>query len=189
MFRRSVVVSMAFLAVAAVGQEAPYVDGSKMVTGKVYACIVEGVRHYTTTPKEGGDCKVINYNFESLDVGPGWVEVSKNEDQVTYLNDKSIFRSGDLAGVWVMYHFINPQPASAGVGQHRSFVERINIQCKKQTIETLQRTFYSGAVGKGKAVGSWQPLSPTLPTYAIPNSVGAAIVRIGCVPYKNLIHD
>lgn len=179
MVRRLSIALVGLLAGTANAQEAPFVDGSRQVTGKVYSCRVDGVLHYTSTPIAGGDCRTINYNYEELAVGPGWNPLTKDKEVSAYLNDR-VVRTGDKASVWVMYHFSKAVPAVSGIGQHRSYVERVDIKCKEQTLQTLQRTYYSGAVGQGQVVGEWRPLTAPLTSYAVPNSFGAATVDAAC---------
>ena len=160
------------------------VEGTRQVTGSIYACMINGVRHYMANPPKSGDCKNIKYNFAEVTPDAGWKQIGQDKKQLSYLNEDKIVREGTKRGVWAMYSMADAQPAYGSIGEHRSSVERLTIDCVKRTTTTLQRTYYTGAVGKGQVAGTWQPLSAVNPTYAVPNTIGEAMVDLSCNPTK-----
>lgn len=142
------------------------------------------MRHYTTNPPKNGDCKVINYSFAEVTPDAGWKLIGQDKKQLSYLNEDKIVKEGTKRGVWAMYSMTDVQPRNGSIGEHRSSVERLTVDCLKRTTTVLQRTYYTGAVGKGQVVGTWQPLSVGSPMYAVPNTVGEALVELSCKPTK-----
>lgn len=144
----------------------------------VYACVIDGVRHYLSRkPVDATNCyAVTKYPPSAPRPGPGWEFVASMVDSDVYRMQRNANRSA----AWVMYNYREVQPYKAGVGEHRSTIERWNLDCKEASMGTSQRTYYSDQFGTGTVVTTWQAFQKPLMSYAIPNSVGEAILNQAC---------
>jgi hypothetical protein len=155
-------------------------NAGRIVTGAVYSCVINGVRHYMAhEPEDMTGCKTINYSFvEATQPDEGWSVIDPSVGMYYYR--KGIKKTARRASVWVMYSYATDQAERSGVAAHRSLIERWSVDCSNQSVTTQQRTYYTGTYGKGYVVGQWQPLTYSPSQFVIPNTNGDALMKEVC---------
>lgn len=177
---------MAFALLALAATQASAQDpGTRLVEGTVYSYEKDGRRHYTSKPPEGVEYRTIKYSFlEATRPDPGWVLVGEGADGASlYYLAKNMTRSGRSASVWVMNNYAAGQ-STPSVGSFRSTVERWTVDCSDKSMGTQQTTYYAGAFGKDQVVGTWRPVMGPSTQFAVPGSMGEAVVDAACKPAK-----
>lgn len=158
--------------------------GTRLVEGTVYSYMKDGVRHYSARLPEGVEYRTIKYSFlEATRPDPGWVPVGQGEGMSLFYLATNMTRSGRSASVWVMNNYAASQTAPS-MGSFRSTVERWTVDCPDKSMGTQQATYYAGAFGKNQVVGTWRPLGGPSMQFAVPGSMGEAIVETACKPAK-----
>ena len=175
---RTLTLLLVLIAVPTAAQE------TKRVEGNVYSCTRDGTRYYSSKPLEGADCRAVKYSFlESQQPGPGWVPMADGEKMRMYYREKDITRTGDKVTLWVLDDYDESQ-SQPGIGSYKSSIGRWELNCSNKTHNSIQSTYYTDRLGKGKPVGTLAMRGRPDPLYATPGSIGEIMLEKACAITK-----
>ena len=99
-----------------------------------------------------------------------WVEVTRNDASVVFLDNETVSRSGRVLRVWLKREYGKPIPASTEKGKSYFLVKELTLlNCDERSVLNLQQLRYANTSGTGTPVetimtpettGRFRPLIP-----------------------------